>query len=92
MKVLEPDLFVKAKRKRLSFEEAQNFFAFDEMKKDPEHSWDWVEQWWQYVTDPEAPQEVLERMRGGLFSYNLGDRLDILSYTADTVLDDISLT
>lgn len=92
MKVLEPELFVKAKRNRLTFQEASRFFAFDELKTDRESNWEWVERWWQYVTDPDAPNEVIESMRGGLFGYNIGDRLDILSYTADAVLDDISLS
>lgn len=92
MKVLEPELFLKSKRKRLSFQEASQFFAFDDLKEDQEHNWEWVERWWRYVTDPDAPQEMIDSMRGGLFSYSIGDRFDILSYTADTVLDDISLS
>jgi hypothetical protein len=90
MKVLEPDLFVKAKRGRLTFEEAKAFLGFEDLNKDTEHSWGWVESWWQYATDPDAPQEVIEQMNRGMFSYGL-DRLDILPYTADTVLDNVTM-
>lgn len=91
MKVLEPALFVKAKEGRLAWHEASAFLILDELQKDTERSWGWTSSWWQYVTDPECPPELIEQMRRGLFTFNIGDRLEILTYTADTVMDNVTL-
>ena len=91
MKVLEPSLFIKAKEGRLTWSEASAFLILEELQKDAESNWGWATSWWQYVTDPEAPQELIEEMRRGLFSYNMGDRLEVLTYTADVVMDNVTL-
>lgn len=91
MKVLEPGLFVKAKEGRLTWQEANDFLILDELQKDKEYSWGWASSWWQYVTDPECPEALIQEMRRGLFAYNIGERLEILNYTADVVMDNVSL-
>lgn len=91
MKVLEPALFVKAKEGRLTWHEASAFLILEELQKDVEHSWGWSSNWWQYVTDPECPPELIDEMRRGIFTFSIGDRLDILTYTADVVMDNVTL-
>jgi hypothetical protein len=91
MKVLEPSLFIKAKEGRLTWNEANSFLILDEIQKDTESSWGWASSWWQYVTDPDAPPDLIDQMRHGLFSYNMGERLEVLTYNADVVMDNVTL-
>lgn len=91
MKVLQPSLFNQAKESRLTYAEVQRFLPLAELEADTESSWGWACSWWQYVTDANAPQELIQEMRRGLFSFSIGDRLDILSYTADSVMDNVSM-
>lgn len=91
MKTLEPSLFTKAKEGHLTWHETEMFFNFDELKKDTEHNWEWASDWWRFVTDPDCPADVIEQRRRGLFDYSFGDRLDILGYTADSVMDNVTL-
>lgn len=91
MKVLEPSLFIKAKEGRLTWQEANSFLILDELQKDTEYSWGWASSWWQYVTDPDCPEDLIQEMRRGLFTFNIGERLEILNYTADVVMDNVTL-
>lgn len=91
MKVLEPSLFMKAKEGRLTWQEASSFLVLDELQKDTEYSWGWASSWWEYVTNPECPEELIQEMRRSLFSFNVGERIEILNYTADVVMDNVTL-
>ncbi len=91
MKVLQPALFNQAKEGRLTYAEVQKFLPLAELEAETESSWGWASNWWQYVTDPNAPQELIQEMRRGLFSFSVSDRFDILPYTADLVMDNVSM-
>lgn len=91
MKVLEPSLFNKAKTSKLNFEEVKNFLLLEELDKDSEYSWGWATSWWQFVTDPNPPEELIQGMRSELFTYNVRDRMDVLTHTADVVMDNVTL-
>lgn len=91
MKVLEPPLFTKAKEGKISYKEILSFLPLEELKNDRDGNWSWAADWWQFVSDHDAPEELIQEMRRGLFSYNIDGRLNLVSYTADTVMDNISL-
>lgn len=91
IKVLEPSLFSKAKADKMTWTDAKTFFGFEGLRDDHSQNWEWIENWWRFVTDGDAPADLIERMERGLFSYSVDDRMNLLSYTADTVMDNISL-
>lgn len=89
MKTLEPRMFARAKSGRLTYDEVRNFLELSTLEDIEDESWDWTSNWWQYATDPNCPEELIQRFsRSGFLG--LG-RLDLVSYTAHSVLDDITL-
>lgn len=91
MKVLDPALFAKAKGGRLTWQDANSFLMLDDLQKDSEHSWGWASSWWQYVTDPDCPEDLVQEMRRSHFGGGFRNRFDILTYTADVVMDNVTL-
>lgn len=89
MKVLEPRMFASAKAGRLTYAEARGFLELSALEGMEEESWDWASEWWRYATDPDAPEQLVQKFSRSSF---LGlSRLDLVPYTAQTVLDDVSL-
>ena len=89
MKTLDPRMFARAKSGRLTYNEVREFLELSTLESIQDESWEWTSNWWQYATDPNAPDDLINRFSSsGFYGSN---RLEMVSYTANTVLDDISL-
>lgn len=91
MKVVEPEMFVRAKVGRVRYQEVESFLGLKTLTDDQGNSWDWAIRWWQFATDPDMPKDEVDSFSRGLFQYNIRNRLDLLSHTADVVMDNVTL-
>lgn len=89
MKTLDPGLFNKAKTGNLSYETAREFLELRVLEEIEDESWDWASKWWQYASDKNASEELIQSFNRSSF---MGiSRLDLIPYTAHSVLDDVTL-
>jgi hypothetical protein len=89
MKLLQPQLFLKAKRGTLTLQEAFEFLQFDNPTTEAGEM-EWEQQWWTYLLAEEVPAELVDFGRSLRFDYNLGNRGEIVRYTANDVIDRLS--
>lgn len=88
MKLLRQDLFLRAKKGTLSFDDAKKFLDFP-IAPDGRPQ-DWETRWWAYLLAPELLEDP-EKFAGSIsFTYNLGSGRDTLMYMANDVIDRIS--
>jgi KAP family P-loop domain len=87
LKVLEPELFQKAKSGTLTLQEASEAFQF--LHWPPGHSSEWSKKWWQYVLDSDHNLQGEEWHRWGerMQGFYFDDRKDILRFMANDVVD-----
>lgn len=89
MKVLRPDLFLKAKHGDINFSEVKNFLRFLP-ETDSILEMGNEEKWWLFILSDIIPVE-LEHFGSSLFSsFSFNDRIDVLTYAANEVIDRIS--
>jgi len=86
MKLLRPDLFKKAKQRRLTLEEARTFLRF-EPDEHREKQMGWEEEWWTYLLADVVPDDLKEFGKSLSFRYHFSDRADVVKYTANNVID-----
>jgi hypothetical protein len=89
LKVIEPQLFQKAKSGALKMEEAFNAFQFSRWPNNAER--EWASKWWQYALDENLDmrndewQQLAAAMRGSV------RREDIVRAVAEDVMDRMQL-
>jgi hypothetical protein len=90
MKVIAPDLYAKAQRGTLTYDEAVEFFDLNSPIKEEDGSgWpsEYFAKWWRYALDPKADPELISGLRGSLFNFNIRNRYDVVPITANNVID-----
>lgn len=86
MKLLRPELFLKAKRGVISLEEAKAFLRF-QPDKHRDNKMGWEEEWWTYLLANPLPDELRQFGNSLSFRYNFSERSDIVRYMANQVID-----
>ncbi|HET9615603.1 MAG TPA: P-loop NTPase fold protein, partial [Pseudolabrys sp.] len=85
LKVLDPDLFQKAKSGTLTFEEAANAFRFERWPQTSKN--DWAKSWWQYALDPSIDVTSEEWRGWGRGEFRFDKRSDMVRFVAESVID-----
>lgn len=88
IKVVKSTLFERAKLGLLRFSEVSSVLGFvdeDQLEKfDPAQ---WSIQWWRFVSDPAAPDNLVQSLSESLFKYSFHDRLSMLPHAANNIID-----
>jgi hypothetical protein len=91
LKVERPDLYLKARQGTLHYQEAQDALAISEgANKPPSYNDEWHDDWWKYCSLPDAPPEIIERLHPAMFRYHFRDRMDIIPYVVDAIIDRVA--
>lgn len=83
MKITEPQLYLKSKDGRLTLDEATGALGLDE------NNWGW--DWWRFCLDPTLDEEIVKQLYGALFRYGVRDRLRLVAFTANGIIDSFKL-
>lgn len=86
LKVLYPDLYKKARSASLRFTEIEEIFGFVNYK-DNDYELNWSRDYWRYMTDPNADQEIIDRYSRRSFNRDLSSRLSELKFIARDVVE-----
>lgn len=86
MKILRPDLFLKAKHGTLTFPEASAFLRFNADGNQIKRI-SWEEKWWMYCLADSLPDDYNDFVNSISFRYHFNERKDIITYTANDVID-----
>lgn len=89
MKLLRADLFLKAKRGELSLDEAAEFLRFAPSDYPP-GSTSWEQSCWTYLLTENLTPELQEVEQSIGLNYRFRERIDILTFTANEVIDRLS--
>ena len=89
MKLINPELFLKAKNNTLTLIEAKVFMKFTP-DHDREANMGWEESWWTYVLADQLPEHLKDFGRSLRFEYSFRDGKDVLRYMANDVVDRLS--
>ena len=90
LRVVQPSLYAKAKRGVLQYSDIEDVFGFKYEGKDADdlkgYS-DFERGWWQFTTNSNAEQNLIDRYNRSLFDYNVRDRFSIIPLIAHKVID-----
>lgn len=76
IKAIEPDLFEKARKRTLTFEEIAPFLPMNE-ENSAQSKTKWMAKWWHFLLDRESPDDVKD-YSNLMMQYNIMDRKDII--------------
>ena len=89
MKLLRPDLYRKAKLGTLTLDEVKAFLRFPVDQYDERHM-SVEEKWWTYLLVNDLSDHLAEFGGSTLFRFHIRNRLDVLKYMANDVVDRLS--
>lgn len=89
MKLRHPDLYLKAKRGNLQYEEVSVVLGLNLPGSDPSglRRIEWTREWWRYAIDPQAPDELVAEFGKSLVRYHFGNRFRIVPFFANEIID-----
>jgi hypothetical protein len=89
LKVVAPQLYLKAKRGTLRFNEVQDILALKgEQSPGRSSRREWVAEWWRYSTDGQASDQFVSGLGARLsFDYNIDEGSQIVPLMANEVID-----
>ncbi|ABQ69827.1 KAP P-loop domain protein [Rhizorhabdus wittichii RW1] len=91
LRVVQPELYIRAKQKKLTHEEAEKAFAF-EYKGDGDSELgytQWERRWWEYCLNKEISEEMEQNFRNGIYNHYIRDRFSIIPLIAHKVIDNL---
>ena len=89
LKIVAPDLYVKAKRGTLTYDEVQAVLHLEKGADDDSviHRREWVAKWWRFGTDGVADDDFKSGMQKLSWDYNIRDGKVIVPMIANDVID-----
>ena len=92
LKAVYPELFIRAKKDQLQYEDVEKIFGFDTASvAEGDHMFERQRMWWQYCLMPEISEEVKDLSRHlnryNLYVQSFGDRRRVLSLVANQIID-----
>ncbi|MFG1224339.1 KAP family P-loop NTPase fold protein [Xanthobacter wiegelii] len=94
MKVCNPEFFSMAKSGRLSMSEVDATLEFHKWPERNSRSADWVRKWWMFCLEKDLPVGEgynWDQLEGSLFRYNIGSRTSLVPWTAQWVVEPLSV-
>jgi len=94
MKVCNPEFFSMAKSGTLTMAEVDATLEFYKWPERTSRSADWVRKWWIYCLEKDLPVGEgysWDQMEGSLFRYNIGSRTGLVQWTAQSVVEPLSV-
>lgn len=91
LRVVQPELYARAKLKKLTYEEVEKAFSLEHKGDgDSELGYtQWERHWWEYCLNKEISEEMARNFSNGLFNYYISDRFSIISLIAHKVVDNL---
>lgn len=92
LKAVYPELFIRAKKDQLQYEDVEKIFGFDTASvAEGDHMFELQRMWWQYCLMPEISQEVKDLGQYlnnfGLYGRSFEERRRVLMLIADQIVD-----
>jgi hypothetical protein len=87
LKVTAPEIYARAKQGTLRFSDIERIFPFFGAEEEDARKADWLREWWQTATDPNAPQQVIDEIGQSMRQYHFDDRYRIVPFVANNVID-----
>ena len=88
LRVTAPELYRRAKKGILQFDEVDKFFDFKSVDDTDRTIFStWSISYWRFCTDKNAEEDLINRFSQGLWQYNFGNRSDVVPYVANLILD-----
>jgi len=87
LKILEPELFLKAKTGRIKLSEVLSALYLEPLGENTDRSSEWQVEWWTYCLSEQLPEKLSEHART-LYRYHFDDdRAALVTYTANEIVD-----
>jgi hypothetical protein len=83
LKVVEPELYLKAKDRRLTYVEIKDALGIEDDEG-------WEAEWWRFCFG-ELPDEAVARFGNMMFKYNFSEPYDIITITANSIIDSFKI-
>jgi len=83
LKVIEPELYNKAKRGKLTYEEVRKALDLDAEVDEQDRIGDWYIDWWRFCTDAELDQAKIQEFGRSLLRYGIDDRFDVVPFVVE---------
>jgi hypothetical protein len=90
LRVMQPDFYVKAKLKKLSYDDLNLLLSLDFEPTDNLIGYTgWEKGWWEFCLKKEISEDTQKQFSSILWNYNIGDRFSILPLIAHKVVDNL---
>jgi hypothetical protein len=90
LKVTEPELYEKAKRRKLKYADIKEPLALGGTWDD-DRLFEWFVEFWRFCSDDDLDKDSIQRLSRSLTMYTIRDRFDIVPFTANDIIDRLSL-
>jgi hypothetical protein len=88
LKVVNPDLYKKAKLGELKFQELKGYLWFDEpLAESDRHVAEAMEKWWRISTDDNVSDELRAEFKQITIRFSAGNMRNLVPNTANNVID-----
>jgi hypothetical protein len=86
LKVVRPDLYAKAKKGQLQYDEVQDALGFEDQSSTGDSLREWYVKWWQFCTGNNLTEEETQRFGESLWRYHI-ERQRIVPHVANAIID-----